>query len=229
MLAAPVALQRPVVVMGGWRAPPPPVRLLSSRVARLTSGNAGDFLCVTHALAGDVDSAAARAAERIGGWLAHRSAPRSVDIIAISMGGLVARLLATGSVWADPADRIEVRRLFTLSTPHRGASLARWIRPDRAAAAMRAGSELYRRLDAALEDPATRPGEMYCYAQRLDWWVGTWNTAPRGHVLRCVHARGPISAGFSHFTVHMHPGLVIELARRLRGEPGLAGAGSGSA
>jgi hypothetical protein len=116
---------------------------------------------------------------------------------------------------------IRIRRLFTFSTPHAGASLARWIRPDRAAAAMMPGSPMIEELREACDDPSRIPGEVVCYVQRRDWWIGTWNAAPPGHVLRWVATRGPFSSAFSHFSSHRHPTLIVDVARRLRGEPGL--------
>ena len=81
---------------------------------------------------------------------------------------------------------------------------------------MRPGSRELAELDRALKDPSTRPGELVCYAQRLDWWIGTWSSAPRGESLDCAAPRGPLSAMISHFTVHFHPSIHVDIARRLR-------------
>src|SRR6185369_10092730 len=83
-----------------------------------------------------------------------------VDVVGVSMGGLVARWAAL-----PPADRfregaahnpgatgkrLRIRNLYTLGTPHRGAILANLIAPDPIARDMRAGSGFLRTLDARL-------------------------------------------------------------------------------
>ncbi|MCK6476135.1 MAG: hypothetical protein L6Q35_04805 [Phycisphaerales bacterium] len=211
-------LVRPVVVLGGWRSPHFMAGALARRIRSLTSGDRGDFLCVSYPLAASVESAASAVRRRLGRWRPDSPGLREVDVVAISMGGLVARYIAS-----HPREYSEVRicRLFTFSTPHAGAMLARWIRPDRAAAAMMPGSPLIQQLHEACGDPARAPEEIVCYVQRLDWWIGTWNAAPPGHELRWVRTRGPFSAAFSHFSSHRHPTLIVDVARRLRGEPGL--------
>lgn len=235
MAAYPVPLVRPVVVLGGWRSPSLMASALARRLASLTSGSIDDFLRVSYPLASSIKSAASIARHAIESHPAHaanpRAAPPEFDIVAISMGGLIARYLASGLAWGGSPPTFRVRRIFSISTPHRGASLARWIRPDSAARAMRPGSAFLSRLDGATTDPGSASGqtprypiespELICYVQRLDWWVGTWNTAPRLHPLRCANASGPIGAALSHFTAHANPAIVIDVARHLRGEPGL--------
>lgn len=196
-------------------------RTLARRLARLTSGNRGDFLCVWYPLRSSIEAAAEKVIASVRDWKGDPGASvQEIDVVAISMGGLVARLLASGRAWSGSSPTFKIRRLFTISTPHRGAALARWIRPDAASAAMREGSQMLRELDLALEQDGARPAELVCYVQRLDWWVGTWNTAPRGHPLRCAPVRGPLGAAFSHFTAHQHPAVLVDLARHLRGEAG---------
>lgn len=235
MTVAPIPLVRPVVVLGGWRSPRLMANALARRLAPLTSGSIDDFLRVSYPLASSIESAASIARHAIENHPAHattpRAAPREFDIVAISMGGLIARFLASGLAWGDSPPTFRVRRIFSISTPHRGASLARWIRPDSAARAMRPGSAFLSNLDGSTTDPGSAAGEtprypiespeLICYVQRLDWWVGTWNTAPRLHPLRCARAGGPIRAALSHFTAHANPAIVIDVARHLRGEPGL--------
>jgi hypothetical protein len=234
MRRSPVALARPAVVLAGWRSPPLMAISLAARLAGLTSGNRRDILSVTYATTGSIERAADIAHRRIldtfgptsqhsldrptPDTIASRGAPNALemDIIAISMGGLVARVLATRSRPNTIAPPLRIRRLFTLATPHRGARLARWIRPDSAAGAMRPGSDFLRGLDAQL--PAL-DAELVCYAQRRDWWVGTWNTAPAGRSLIVANVTGPISMALSHFTVHHNPMVILDLSRRLRGEP----------
>ncbi len=228
MQSTPCSLLRPVVVLGGWRSPAIMGRSLMGKLRSLTSTRDDDFLSVSYPGAGNIEAAARAARERIERWLPTGGMRHpEIDIVAISMGGLVGRLLATGLPWENSPRAFSVRRLFTIATPHRGAALARWIRLDSAARSMRPGSAALGALDEALRDPATSPSELVCYVQRMDWYVGTWNTSPPGHALRCVKAPGPIHAALSHFTVHQHPAIIIDMARRLRGEAPLGGEDSG--
>lgn len=231
MAGSPRPLARPVAVLGGWRSPPFMARALARRLAALTSRSLGDFRAISFPFASSIGRAASIARHAIEEHLDRWHGPastREIDIVAISMGGLVARILASTPSADDQGPSLHVRRIFTISTPHRGALLARWIRPDSAARDMQPSSDFLRTLDLALaEDDASHhpaphlaPPELISYAQRLDWWVGTWNTAPRGHPLRCAKVRGPVSAVLSHFTAHSNPAIVLDIARHLRGEGG---------
>lgn len=207
MRAATVPLARPVVILAGWRSPSLQGFGLAGKLAPITSGRAEDFISIAYALAGDIHAAARRARAVLAGRGLHE-----VDVVGISMGGLVARLLA-----AEQA--LTIHRLFTISTPHAGASLARWIRPDRAAQAMRPGSPLLARLDDRL---ANETFELICYAQLRDWWVGARRCHPPGRCSHWIDAASPLDLAFSHFTSPRRWPIVLDIARRLRGESPLA-------
>ncbi len=210
MEASPAALARPLVVLGGWRSPALQSRRLARELRRLTGANPADILAISYPFDWSINRITDRVAHRI-----HERWPGAeVDIAAISMGGLVARAAAMNRGNGRPG--IRIRRLFTLATPHRGALLARWLRPDPAAGAMRPGSEFLRSLDAAL------PGsdyELVCYARLGDYWVGARNTSPPGR----DPIWAPSSGLFSHFTVARDARIIADMARRLRAEPPLAG------
>ncbi|MCC6676985.1 MAG: alpha/beta hydrolase [Phycisphaerales bacterium] len=213
MRADPRSLARPVVVLAGWRSPSVQGFSLADKLAPLTSGHRGDFTSVSYALAGDIESAARRARSVLEGRF--RGASGEVDVVGISMGGLVARLLMA----EDPPVGLRIRRLFTIATPHTGAGLARWVRPDRAARAMRPGSPLLARLDDRL---AAEEFELICYAQLRDWWVGASRAHPPGRGSHWIDATSPIDRIFSHFTSPRRWPIVLDIARRLRGESPLA-------
>lgn len=221
MRADPRPVARPVIVLAGWRSPGVQGWGLSDKLIPLTSGRAEDYISVSYARAGDVRAAARRARAVAAERLARRSAEPApeVDIIGISMGGLVARLLAA----EGDSTGFRMRRLFTIATPHAGAGLARWIRPDRATRDMRPGSPFLERLDAGLESAGF---ELVCYAQLRDWWVGARRTAPPGAGSHWIDVASPIDLLFSHFTSPRRWPIVIDLARRLRGESPLAGPAS---
>jgi pimeloyl-ACP methyl ester carboxylesterase len=141
---------------------------------------------------------------RLAPWLAARGACE-LDIVAISMGGLVARHLAMSCAWPSAESRLRIRRLFTIATPHQGASLARWFKVDRAAISMTPGSAMLATLDDGLTKEHEHADELTCYVQRQDWYIGTWNAAPPGRELWWVHPRTFIGQGMSHFTAHGAP------------------------
>jgi pimeloyl-ACP methyl ester carboxylesterase len=137
-----------------------------------------------------------------------------VDVIAFSMGGLVARHAAGPR--DDGGKELRIRRLFTISTPHRGARMADLPTLDRRAADMRCGSEFLAGLDEQL---ATAPYELYTYARLGDMIVGVENAAPPGEDPWWV-ANPPF--GLAHLGAPHDPRIMADILRRLRGEPALA-------
>ncbi|CAG0999055.1 hypothetical protein PHYC_02752 [Phycisphaerales bacterium] len=212
----PVRLARPVVVLDGWHSPGVPAWGLSRRLCGLTSGRGEDFAWVTYPWAWSVDVAARHAMgvlER-GGLLG-----REVDLIGISMGGIVARALASGVLGVGGPDSVRAVRVFTLASPHRGARLAKYGYVDRASAQLRAGSDVLRRLDDALP---RRGYELTCYALLRDWLVGARQTAPMGMEPHWVDPQGFVQGRLSHFMSIYDARIQIDLARRLRGEEAFA-------
>lgn len=216
MERSPHPLERPVVVLAGWRSPFFVAAALRERLRRLTSPRDDDFLSISYATKSDIDAIADGVVERVRErWpVAPEEPPVEVDVVAHSMGGLVARLASS----PDRAEshRLRVRRLFTLATPHRGAKLARHIAIDPASQNMRPGSRFLRDLDESLPSAAF---ELICYAHLNDRWVGASRTAP--------HGRTPIWTGgtrfFSHYSITSDAAILADIARRLRSEPPLAG------
>jgi pimeloyl-ACP methyl ester carboxylesterase len=143
------------------------------------------------------------------------------DLVGVSMGGLVARVLAAkegieceGGV--TPFERpLGVRRIFTLASPHRGALLAEKIRPNSAARDMRPGSRFLKHLDEQL---AHRDFELTCYSRIKDGWVGATRSSPPGFGV--VWTPGLVWG--SHFTVSFDARVLADVCRHLRGEEPLA-------
>lgn len=229
--AEPVALERPVIVLSGYRSPPMLGPLLEDRLRSLTSGREEDFLSVSYIMHHRMNEIAALVVNRVEErWPSDD--PHStieVDVVAISMGGLIGRLAALpperrpdaepGDVPPEAGKRLRIARLMTLATPHRGAKLAQQVHPDSAARAMRPGSNFIIALNERTTDPDY---ELICYAHTHDLWVGATNTAPPG--MDPIWVRG--SAMFSHFSVSANRLLIADMARRLRGEPPLLEASS---
>ena len=131
-----------------------------------------------------------------------------VDVVACSMGGLVARYAADqGSL----AKRLSMARLFTISTPHRGAKLAPAIAAiDRRIECMRPGSPFVAALNAQTPDYQIIP-----YVRLDDGVVGEENSAPPGRNAWWVPNKPLDSA---HMSAKGDVRILADIARRLRGE-----------
>lgn len=222
MRGALAPLARPVLVLNGYRAPWFTASGVASRLCSVTSGRAADFLAVSYTLSGSVESAAEHATRRIrANWPEVADGIQEVDVVGISMGGLVARLLA--SELSPRTPKLRIARLFTLATPHRGAILAEWFHLDRAARQMRRGSEFLTLLNGQAAKAAY---ELHCYAQLRDWWVGARNASPPGVIPVWTDAESFFGRVHSHVQITRNKRILADVARRLRGEPALAGVGT---
>lgn len=221
MESAPAALARPVVILSGYRAPAFPAEDLASKLRKATGAGKDEIIAISYGDLGDIPSVLRYADAEIRRRLPGVDAGGEVDLVGISMGGLISRALA-GGVGSSarpgpsgdrsvPAGGLNVRRIFTLGTPHRGALLAEKIAPDPAAVDMIAGSDFLNELDAAIESARY---ELICYARLRDGWVGATRTAPPAH--EPIWASGRLL--FTHLTNHQDERLLADLARRLRGE-----------
>ena len=215
MLAAPGRLVRPLLVLSGWRAPGFPAAALAARLRRLVGeSDARRAGAVSFTFCNRIEQGppkVIRAVDRL--WPTDDpEATTEIDVVGISMGGLIARAAAAGLETGASGRRLRIARLFTLGTPHRGARVARWLRPEPSVRSMAPGSEFLAALDRAL--PAAEY-ELVCYARLRDSWVGASNTAP--------HGRSPIwKPGpplLAHQTISTDRLIRLDIARRLRGEP----------
>lgn len=225
MESTPLGVDRPIVVLSGWRSPSMTGGQLAGRIRELTGADEGRVISISYMWGDDIptiaDKVAQRVAEAFGSTVDPATGQRwtaEVDVVAISMGGLVAR-----TAWADASAvgresdlRLNIATLYTLGTPHRGARLAQWIRLDDASAQMRPGSAFLKQLDAATlgpDGPTIVP-----YATLRDSWVGTRNSAPHGQEPIWVPGRLVLS----HHLISLDRRILADLGRRLRGEPPLA-------
>ena len=217
MAAAPVTLERPVVVIGGYRSWSSLAAGLRGRLLTLTGAESKDILAASHTLRGTFAGSLRVVRRQIEAWRSDvADGSVEIDLVGISMGGLLSRALA-GGVLDGPS--LSACRIFTLASPHRGARLAETIRPDPAAGDMRAGSAVLAKLDAAWPD---RRYELIPYAVLNDAWVGATRASPPG--LDPIWTPG--ARVMSHFSVSVAPGIQADLARRLRGEDPIAGPAS---
>lgn len=207
----PKALARPVVILGGWHSPGVANISMASRLRPYTSGQAGDFTSVTYPFALSLRAAASHAHAVI---RSRELEGREIDIVGISMGGLLSRVLASDAFGLGP---LKVRRIFTVATPHRGAKIARVVIPDTCAWDMRPGSKFL----CGLND---RPHacELHCYAALRDWWIGARNTAPPGMLPYWIDVDPGPGRLCSHFAINHNELVMVDIARRLRAEEPLA-------
>jgi pimeloyl-ACP methyl ester carboxylesterase len=249
-------LPRPLVVLGGLQDPGIAVSVLCDDFRRL-SGDDPRVIGVSFFFAGNFDNCRKRVIDAVDEAFPSDDPvwTTEVDVVAVSMGGLVARYAAAAPAPEEarasaapdqtptttgaeteppkassgaPARRLRIARLFTISSPHRGAALAFLPTLNPLQIDMRAGSKFLRRLDAcdglAADDASlaqTRPStgyELIPYVRLNDMIVGESNAAPTGWTPRWVPAE-PFQD--SHLFAIADPRIVADIARRLRGEPPL--------
>lgn len=226
LAAEPTALERPVVILNGYHTPHFLIAGLAERLRSCTSGRSSDFLIISYVDATDLNEAADRVVREVNNrWpstVAGETVP--VDVVGLSMGGVVARLAALPASERPTVDgapawngrgkptgaRLKIVRLYTLASPHTGARLARITALDDAARAMRAGSAFLNRLNEALPRAEYT---LVCYAHTGDVTVGARNAAPPG--MTPIWTNGTVM--FSHGAIVENPWFAADIARRLRG------------
>ena len=213
MKDAPKRLERPLVVLGGWLDPfivaPSLVKRFKSvteddRIVGVSFGFFGTFeSCREHLID--------RVVEAFGEEVGQETV--KVDVVAFSMGGLVARDAAAPRDDAmGSSRRLRIVRLFTISTPHRGARLAGMPTFNRLQVEMRSGSKFLNGLDKALNEADY---DLLPYVRVEDSIVGEVNAAPEGQTAWWV-TTPPMSRG--HGSAYRDSRILVDIARILRGE-----------
>jgi pimeloyl-ACP methyl ester carboxylesterase len=212
MDAVQVAPERPIVVIGGIFDPGLICSKLARDLRRATHPHA-PILCVSSALPRSFDHDRQRVIEAVEAAFpcGDPALTTEVDVVAISMGGLIARHAALPA--RDGQKRLRIRRLFTICTPHRGAALAGVGFFDPRCQDMKCGSAFLARLDEGLHDPPAF--ELYCYGRLGDATVGVHNTAPAGRTPWWVQS---IPLQLAHGGASCDPRIIADIARRVRGE-----------
>ncbi len=231
MKDAPKPLERPLVVMSGYHGPAWYAEDYAARIRALTGATPDQTVSVGYPLEQDFNTIAKRAIEQIEAKFPSTSEAETieVDVVGISMGGLLARAMAIApfppaSFNGDaqptpPAKRLRIKRLFTLASPHRGARMAQHIALDAAATDMTPGSAFLRAVNEA--GVTGRDYELICYGRLRDGIVGIENTSPPGE--QPIWVSGTLA--WSHETITMDQRILADIARRLRSEEPLAKAG----
>ena len=216
MRASPVALRRPLVIIGGMFDPnvsPPLYRMwfervtLNSQVITVSVGFCGSFDECRRKV---IDAVQAGFPSNDPQWTTE------VDVVGASLGGLVGRYAAAPS--GDPSHprRLKIGKLFSISSPHSGAILAKSLALNGFHRDMRPGSAFL--LTLASHDSQVGY-ELYPYARLNDEIVGAQFAAPPGVIpLWLPNPRWTPS----HAGAMCDERILADIARRLRGEEPLS-------
>ena len=202
MSQSPVALERPLVVFGGYGDTGGAARDCAD-LLRIVFGEDAPIDSFAFFFDADFDKGRTKAIARI----RRRFGDGPIDAVGISMGGLIARYSAMD---VGPSEGLEIVTLFTMGTPHRG--LRDFTPPpiDAKVRAMLPESGMLELLDAQTDRPAIVP-----YVRLGDGIVGPRNSAPEGiDVIWMPNKR------FSpaHLEMHEDERIIADIARRLRRE-----------
>jgi pimeloyl-ACP methyl ester carboxylesterase len=211
MKNTPAALPRPLVVLGGIFDPGAGARDLADQFRAIATDDS-QVLSVTFAGAYTFDECAARVIDSVDrAWTSPDPQHTvEVDVVACSMGGLVARQAACDPPDGPSRKRLRIARLFTISTPHCGAASSFNHPLDRRIADMRPDSPFIKRLNSTQRDY-----ELYCYVLLNDGVVGEVNAAPPGCDPWWL-PNAPFTS--SHMLANDDVRILADIARRLRGE-----------
>jgi pimeloyl-ACP methyl ester carboxylesterase len=205
MVAAPVRLERPLVVLAGIGDPSISSDAIMRGVAPTVLGTVLeiDFFTET-SFEGSRRRLMRELSDAFGGEGA--SIPE-VDVIAFSMGGLIAR---DAAIPDRDGRQLRIRRLFTISAPHEGARLAG------APLGVPLGEDMIPTSDFIARLRQARRGyELVCYTRLDDVTVGEEFAAPDGEPLWWV----PTPSGeWSHMAAFADERILADIARRIRGE-----------
>lgn len=217
MQDSPRGLDRPVVVMAGW-ADPGFVNSYWVKQLQNIGASPDEVLGFKFIFKGDFERCRDHVVAAVQtAWPSDDPAWTSeVDVVAFSMGGLVSRYCASPSLADDAMGeakrRLKIRHLYTISSPHLGASMA-WVPTlDRRVIDMRAGSDFLAYLDEQLPEAGYT---LTAYTRLQDPIVGSARTAPAGVNPWWVD-NPPLHR--AHQEAYRDPRIRADILRRLRGE-----------
>lgn len=213
MAAHPKPLARPVVIIGGYHDPYVSPPYVAAQIRKLTPdaqtlGAAVGFYatmedCRQHVI--DAVDQAYPSTDPV--WTTE------VDVIGLSLGGLIGRYAAAASQDSQHPRRLRIARLLTVSSPHSGASLAE------VGAFTQLERDLHPKSDfmkyvAACDASATY--QLIPYARLGDSIVGEQYAAPPGQIPFWLAT--PATEG-GHSGAWTDVRILADIARRLRDEP----------
>jgi hypothetical protein len=213
MSQSPSQLKRPVVIVGGIYDPAVGGNLWKHRIRKVTDGPVIDvvvgFYCTFDECRDKVIEAVDAAFPSDDPqWTSE------VDVIGVSLGGLVARYASAPARDGAGGRRLKMARLFSVASPHQGARWAKGGGIYQLQWDMKPASPFMNYL-AEMDREATY--EHYPYVLRGDWIVGREYAAPPGKetlwlAAQAIHSLGPHQGSWHDKRI------VADVARRLRGE-----------
>jgi hypothetical protein len=236
----PVKLERPIVIVGGYLDFGIGTSQFASNLKQATGATDDQVLVLTNAFCFSFDQCREKIVNAVQEkWPSPDPATtREVDVVGLSMGGLASRYAAlepgafslalrgtpvdfsataaattTSTASLRPAGRrLNIHRLFTLSSPHQGAVLADFPTLHRLQLDMRRDSDFITRMNA-LHESESFP--VIPYTRVPDSHVGSAYAAPPGQTPIWL-ANSCFEA--SHWGIFNDPRVAADIARRLRGE-----------
>jgi hypothetical protein len=210
---APRRLERPVVVIGGYLDPNVSTTHLTREIKEMTGDDR--VIGVVIGFCGSFAECRDKVIEAVDLAFPNPGANETteVDVVGASLGGLVARYAAAPSLDGKRPRRLKVARLFTISSPHRGARMA-VLALNQMQADMRPGSRF---LEYVAGCDAAAEYELYPYVCRGDWIVGEEHAAPPG-VEPIWLAGSPWHVMDGHRGSWHDARIIADIGRRLRGE-----------
>jgi hypothetical protein len=217
MSAHPRPLDRPLVVIGGFLDPNVSPPLYKWHFQRLAGGD-DRIVTVSVGFCGSFDECRQKVLEAVDH--AYPSTDPTwtteVDVVGASLGGLVARYAAAPS--DDPARprRLKIARLFSISSPQSGATLATMLGFTQYHRDMRPGSPF---MQSLANHDAQATYQLYPYVRLRDEIVGEQYAAPPDRDPLWL-PNPPLT--LSHAGAMVDERILADIGLRLRGEPPLS-------
>jgi len=213
MREEPKSLARPVLVLGGIHDP----GLIASNIADVIRDRVHDRQCIIDVSFFETATFDKCARKVIQTLEKHYPSDEplntiEVDVVAFSMGGLVARHAASNDFGARNGRRLRIARLFTISAPHQGADIAQLPTFDDRIKDMRPGAPFLSELDAPGNGDAEYP--LFAYVRLHDGVIGEEHAAPPGMAAWWV----PCGFTLSHTLAGNDLRILADILRRLRYE-----------
>jgi pimeloyl-ACP methyl ester carboxylesterase len=213
MRSEPKPLSRPVVVIGGFldlNISPP----LYGVFLRSVSTPDAKIIPISVGLCGSFDECRSKVIAAVDAALPtdDPNFTAEVDVLGASLGGLVARYAAAPSPDAAHPRRLRIARLFTISSPHAGATLAECVGFTSYHRDMRPDSTF---LQSLARSDATAGYELHAYVRLHDEIVGERYAAPPGATPWWL-PNPPLTP--SHLGAMIDDRILADIARRLRNE-----------
>ncbi|HYE21772.1 MAG TPA: hypothetical protein VEA69_25250 [Tepidisphaeraceae bacterium] len=214
MAARPRPLQRPLVIIGGFLDPNLSPPYFKWRISQLTSTH-NQYVTVSPGFCNSFAECRQLVIDAVDRAFpsADPNFTTEVDVLGASLGGLVARHAAAPSPDPTTPRRLKIARLFTIASPHAGATLATRHAVTDFHKDMRPNSPFLTTL--ATHDP-TATYSLFAYTRLDDQIVGERNAAPPGQT---PYWLGTPPLQLSHAGAMLDPRILADIVKRLRNEP----------